>query len=78
MGQQAVGAVLDAVFQVPEVAAALAAQGIQRAVAEQAVEVLRVAGLVAGEELAGPVLGEGVGALLGLFGVDIVHVSPPR
>ena len=53
-------------------------QTVHGTVAEQAVEVLRVAGLVAGEELAGPVLGEGVGALLGLFGVDIVHVSPPR
>ena len=77
MGQQATGAVLDAVFQIPEIAAAFAAQRIQRAVAEQAVEVLRMVRLMAGEELARPVLGEGVSALLRLFAVNVVHFTPP-
>ena len=77
VGQQAVGAVLHAVFQVLEIAAAPAAQGIERAVAEQAVEVLRVGGLVAGEELAGGVLGEGIGALLRLLAVNVIRFTPP-
>mgnify|MGYP004533111461 CR=1 FL=1 len=77
MGQQTTGAVLDAVFQIPEIAAAFAAQRIQRAVAEQAVEVLRMVRLMAGKKLARPVLGEGVGALLRLLAVNIVHFTPP-
>ena len=77
MGQQAVGAVLDTVFQIPEIAAAFAAQRIQRAVAEQAVEVLRMVRLMAGKKLARPVLGKGVGALLRLLAVNIVHFTPP-
>ena len=67
VGDEAVRAVLHAVFRVPEVALALLPQGEQGAVAEQAVEFLRMFRLVAGEELALLVLEAGVGALHGLF-----------
>ena len=67
MGQHAGGAILDAVGQPLTVATALAAQRVQWAVAEQTVEILRVAGGVTGEELAFRVLYEGVVALAGLL-----------
>ena len=49
-------AVLHALFRVAAVAAAVSAQRVERTVAEQAVEVVWVARLVAGEELTLPVL----------------------
>ena len=49
VGPEAAGAVLDAVFRVAEIAAAGFTQAVQRAVAEQAAEMLRVRPLVAGE-----------------------------
>ena len=42
MGHKAVAAILNAVFQIPEVSAAPIAQRIQRTIAEKAVEILRV------------------------------------
>ena len=75
VGYQTVGAILYAAVQIDEVSAAVAAQRIQRAVAEQAVEILRMLRLVAGEELAGLVLGEGLLALLWLFAVNVSHFT---
>ena len=49
VGPQAGGAVLDAVFCVGKIAAAVFAQGVEGAVAEDAAEGLRVGVLVAGE-----------------------------
>lgn len=49
MGPQAIGAVLDAVFGVDEIAAAVFAQGVEGAVAEDAAKSLRVCSGVAGE-----------------------------
>ena len=79
VGQETGAAILDAVADIAEVAAAPVAQGIQRTVAEQAVEVLRMGGLVAGKELAGRVLEEGVAALLGLGGqgLTLLNGAPP-
>ena len=78
MGQHTGGTVLDPVLQPMAVAAALAAQRIQRTVAEQAVEILRMCRLVAGEEFTGRVLHKGVTAFAGLFIKHIVthHASP--
>ena len=67
MGPQTAAAVLDAVIQILEIAAAAAAQRIERTVAEQAVEILRMVRRVAGEKFALNVLGEGIAALLRLF-----------
>ena len=55
------------------------AERIERTVAEQAVEVLRMRRLVAGEELTRRVLHEGVVALLGLGGerLAFIHAAPP-
>ena len=55
----AVAAVLDPVFGILEVTAALVLQCIQRAVAEQTVEVVRILGLVTGEKFAVFVIDEG-------------------
>ena len=49
MGAQAGGAVLDAVFQIGEAAAAFVPQGVQGAVAEQAAKGAFVLYLMAGE-----------------------------
>ena len=49
MGNQAVGAILDAVLGIGKIAAAFVAQGVQGAVAEQAAEGIFVLYLVAGE-----------------------------
>ena len=54
-----VAAVLDSVFGVLEVSAALILQCIQRTVAEQTVEVVRILGLVTGEKLTLFVIDEG-------------------
>ena len=56
VGAQAAGAVFDAGFGIGEIAAAVVAQGIEGAVAEDAGEGLRVGVLVAGEVFAGFVL----------------------
>ena len=53
---EAVRAVLDAVLGIFEIAAAVFAQSVERAVAEQAVEVFLVLGLVTREKFALPVL----------------------
>ena len=60
MGQHAAGAILAAVFRIGEGAAALFPQGIQRTVAEQAVELLRLLRFVAGEKLTFFILEKGV------------------
>ena len=52
VGTQAPGAVLDAIADITEAAPAPVAQSVQRAVAEQAAEALRVSPLVTGEVLA--------------------------
>jgi hypothetical protein len=52
MGLQTFGAILDAVFRIGEGTAAPVAQGIQRAEAEQAAELLRISPGVAGKILA--------------------------
>lgn len=59
MGNKAVCTVLDALFRIAEVAAALITQRIQGAVAEQAVKIL-VRLFVARKEFALPVLKEGM------------------
>ena len=56
MGSQAIGAVLDAVFGVGEIAAAIFAQGVEGAVAEDAGEGRPVGAGVAGEVFTFPVL----------------------
>jgi hypothetical protein len=75
VGYQAIGAVLHAAVQIDEVAAAVTAQRIQRTVAEQTVEVLRMVGLVTRKELAGSVLGEGIVTFLRFFSVKVVHFT---
>jgi hypothetical protein len=60
VGQKALGTVLDAVLGIGEAAAALVAQGVQGAVAEQTVEGIGIVGGMAGEELALFMLEEGV------------------
>ena len=52
VGPQAAGAVLDAGFGVGKLAAAPIPKGIQRAVAEQAAEAIRIRALMAGKVLA--------------------------
>jgi len=78
VGHHTLGAVLYAVLRVAEVALALFPQSVEGAVAEQAVEILRVVRRMAGEELAFLVLEEGVVALLWLlvkgFAVGHDHV----
>ena len=58
MGLQAIGAILNAIGQIPECAAALVTQGIKGAIAEQAIKILRVRALMAGEIFTFPVLKE--------------------
>ena len=55
VGQNAVGAVLDASGEIPEITAAPVPQSIERTIAEEAVEVLRVRLFMAGEKLTVPV-----------------------
>ena len=52
MGDHALAAVLDTFLCILEVSAAFILQGVQRAVAEQTVEVVRVIRLMSGEALA--------------------------
>ena len=61
MGPQTSGAVLDAIFGIGVIAAALVAQGVEGAVAEDAGEGFRVRTGVAGEVFAVAVLEEIVG-----------------
>ena len=56
MGTQAEGTVLDSLFVIPEAAAAILPQGVQRTITEQAAEPLRVRAWMAGEILTFPVL----------------------
>ena len=58
MGDQTVGAVLDPLGGILEVAAAFISQRVQRAVAEQSAEGLGIGAFVAGEIFAFPVLGK--------------------
>ena len=81
MWEGAARAILDpsAIFlEIPGIPGAVL-QAVHGAVAEQAVEVLRMDGLMAGEKLAGRVLEEGVAALLGLGGqgFTFLHGAPP-
>lgn len=59
MGQQTLGAVFHAVLQIGEVSRALRTQGIQWAIAEQAVKALRIQSLMAGKIGALPIGEEG-------------------
>jgi len=56
VGLEAAGTVLDSGFRIGEAAAAPVSQGVEGAVAKEAIEILRVRGLVAGKILALPVL----------------------
>ena len=56
VGAQAKGAVLDALFRITEISAAAIPQGVQRTVAEQAAEPLRVRVGMAGKKLTFPIL----------------------
>lgn len=47
--QLAVGAVLDSLFRDPEISAAFGAEGIERAIAEKAIKIIRVCTLVTGK-----------------------------
>ena len=49
MGDHAIAAVLDAVFRIGEIPAALVAKRIKRTIAEQAIEILRIVRLMAGK-----------------------------
>ena len=60
MGDQAGRAVLDSLVRVTEIPAAVPAQGIERAVAEQAVEPVRIRDPVAGEIFTFSVLEKGI------------------
>ena len=60
VGQQALGAILDALGGIGKAAAALVAQSVQGAVAEQAVELAVVGYRMTGEELTFPMLEKGV------------------
>ena len=55
---QTIGAVLHSAFRIAETAAAPVAKRIQRAVAEKAIEILRICALMAGEIFTVPVLKE--------------------
>jgi hypothetical protein len=67
VGQQTVGAILDAVFQVSKVTAAVITQAVQRAIAEQAAEGFRVRTPVAGKIFAFLILKE----------IIVRHIVPP-
>ena len=56
MGLQAIGAILNAVGQIPKPAAALVTQRIKGAIAEQAIEGFGIRSLMAGKILAFPIL----------------------
>ena len=56
VGAQAAGAVLDAALRICKAAAALVAQGIQRAKAKEAVEILRVCARMTREIFTLPIL----------------------
>ena len=51
VGAQARGAILDTVCQIGKIAAAVFSQGVQRAIAEKAVEIFRIRSFVAREIL---------------------------
>ena len=67
MRHQTAGAILDPVFRPLEVTAALAAERIQRTVAKQAVEILRVRRFMAGKKFARRMLHKGIAAFAWLF-----------
>lgn len=67
MGNKTLAAVLDSGLGVGIMALTALAQGIQRAVTKEAVEILRVVSLVTGKKLALLVLKERILAFLGLF-----------
>ena len=58
MGLQTIGAILNAIGQILETAAALVAQCIKGTVAKQAIKILRVHTSVTGEILTFPILEE--------------------
>ena len=58
MRKCAVCAVLEALFVISEIASAFISQRIQRAIAEKAIEILRILHLMAGKELTFLVLKE--------------------
>ena len=69
MGIQALAAVLYAILRVDEVAAAVVTQHIQRAIAEQAVEIVGVGLRMAGEVFAFPIAEEGI------VGAFVFHIA---
>jgi len=56
VGNQAAGAILDSIIQVPEISAAPVTQSIQRTIAEQAAERIRIRNGMTGEIFTGPIL----------------------
>lgn len=58
VGNQAVGAVLNTVFRISKVTAAVLPQGIQGTVTEQAAKICRILSLMAGKVFTIPVLEE--------------------
>ena len=58
MRNEASGAILDPLFGVSEITAALITQGIEGAIAEQATEIFRIYAFVAGKIFAGCILEE--------------------
>jgi hypothetical protein len=79
VGKQAMGAILDSVFGAGPVAAAVFSQGIQRTVAEQAVEVFHIPAFVAGEIFAGFILKKPIGIVhifsLYYFQIDLFKLN---
>ena len=76
MGERAVGADLVPLAVVGERAAALVAQRIQRTVAEQTVEILRVIGRMTGEKFTVTVAEKGI--MLSNPTRSIRHRVPPK
>ena len=74
--EQTAGAVLYPVLRIAEIAAAAASERVERTVAEQAVEILRVLCLMAWEILAVPVLKKCVVPLSIIPSPSAVHTAP--
>lgn len=77
VGEHASAAVLEPVFRVLEISSAFRAQGVKRTVAEEAVELLRFAGIVAGEKFTFFVLEKGKLFLQQFFDFFVCHNKPP-
>ena len=76
MGEKAVRTHLGPLLRVTEITSALVAEGIQRAIAKQAVEILGLGCFMAGEILALRILEEGIALPLPILFVRH-YASPP-